>query len=215
MMLRFFTPFLLAAILLACSTDGPRKVLDNAAKAMENNNPGEFLTNIDLKAYTANYLTMRTTGGPVLDMLNDLGNAIGLGSIDNLINNFVDVEADLREDFTMGVSTGELMAHCRSAETPNCPWVPQSLRNAAVTEISQDAAIAKVTTPAQLTSWLALHKSNGKWLIVAVAPLESQARKFSMQQAAPIPQKAPSQPGSPAPKTGSPKKQTVPEAVHI
>lgn len=214
-MFKILTSFILAAILIGCTTSGPKKTLENAAKAMETNNPGEFLANFDMKAYAANYLSMRTSGDKVLDMINDLGNALGVGSLDGLLNSIMDVEADIRNDFTMGVSTGELMAQCRTAETPNCPWVPQSLRSANITEIGQDAAIAKVTTPAQLTSWLSLRKNGDKWVIVAIAPLENQARKYAQQPLNTAPEKAPAKSGATPPKPETPQKSPVPKTVHI
>lgn len=185
---RFLISLCILAI-ISCTPSGPQKSLDETAKAMEENNPSDFLANFDLKAYTTNHLVNLAENDKALSILNSLGSALGLGSIDNLINSFVDVEAEIREDFEMGVSTGELMATCKTATTPDCPWVPSSLRNASVIDLGADAAIAKITTPANLSCWLALHKIGGKWLIVGLAPLESQARSFAQKVPAQTPAK--------------------------
>lgn len=187
-MLKEFILFCGIAFLAACNQGGPQKALDETAKAMENNNPQAFLSNFDLKAYTANRITAMTENDKALNMLNSFGNALGLGSIDSLINSFLDIEADIREDFTLGISTGELMAECRSGDTPNCPWTPEALRSAQIIEVGQDGAIAKVTTKAQLTSWLAMRKIGDNWFIVGLAPLESQARVFASQATPPASQ---------------------------
>ncbi|MDE7370156.1 MAG: hypothetical protein K2N07_00120, partial [Desulfovibrio sp.] len=67
---------------------------------------------------------------------------------------------------------------------------------ATVVELGEDAAIAKVTTPARLTSWLALRKVGGRWLVVGRAAMEQTARQYAL--AAPAEQEAPAQ-GSPGP----------------
>ena len=89
------------------------------------------------------------------------------------------MEDKLRKSLTRGVSTGELMAHCRKAERPDCPWVPESLRNARVVELGPDAAVASVTTPAGMTSWLALRKQGENWRVVGRAVMENMARAFA------------------------------------
>lgn len=185
---------LLILLLAACMTSGPQKALDQTAKAMDDNNPAAFLANFDLKIFANNHLNNLTNNDAALSSLNALGNALGLGSIDNLINSFVDVQAQIRGDFEMGVASGELMAKCRTSNTPDCPWVPESLRNAAIVELGPDAAVAKVTTPAKLTSWLALHKFGEKWLIVGQAVMESQASQYATNANAKISPKTPTKP---------------------
>ena len=187
--------------LCACDGNGPKQALNNTAKALEAYNPQEFLQNFDLKLYTSNHIEALTQNDRALNMLNSFGNALGLGGIDSLINSFMDVQEDIKNNFNMGVSTGELMADCREGDSPLCPWVPQSLRDATITEVGENGAIAKVTTPAKLTCWLALRKVANSWLIIGLAPLESQAREFASSggKAAQPPAKAPA-----APKTKTP-----------
>lgn len=163
------------ALLLACTASGPKKALDDIAKSMEDNNSQAFLAQIDMPAYAANFVKSMTANNEALNSLNVFGQMLGLGNIDQLIDSVVDVRARLADEFNRGVASGELMAQCRDATTPDCPWVPQSLRQAEVKELGQDAAIAKVTTPARLTCWLALRKNNGKWQIVGRAVLEDEA----------------------------------------
>ena len=96
-------------------------------------------------------------------MLDKPGPGAGYRWRRSVDRSIVDVEARLQGHFNRGVSTGELMAQCREAQTPDCPWVPESLADAKVTEIGPNAAVAQVTTPARMTSWLALRKVGEKW----------------------------------------------------
>lgn len=170
----------IAAILLACTASGPQKALNNLAKAMDENNPQAFLDQIDMNAYANTYLQTMTRNDQALNSLNALGKLLGIGSIDQLIGSVVDIKAKLQDHLVRGVASGELMAECREATTPDCPWVPQSLRDATVVELGQNAAIAKVTTPARLTCWLALRKIGEKWLVVGQAVLENDAKALAL-----------------------------------
>ncbi|HZF61713.1 MAG TPA: hypothetical protein VEZ52_08845, partial [Desulfovibrio sp.] len=69
---------------------------------------------------------------------------------------------------------------------------------AKITELGADAAVAQVTTPARMTSWLALRKVGEKWLVVGQAVMESTAREYALQ-------KAPAAPEKPAPVAPTPK----------
>lgn len=169
----------IAAVLVACTATGPQKALDELAQAMDKNNSQAFLAGIDMDAYAANYVRNMTNNDEALSSINAIGQMFGLGNLDDLIGSVVDMGKRLSDQFNRDIATGELMAKCRQAETPNCPWVPQSLRNARIVEIGQDAAIAQVTTPARLTSWLALRKIGGKWLVVGQAALEATAREYA------------------------------------
>lgn len=170
----------LAVLLLACTASGPQKALNDLAKAMEDNNPQAFLDQIDMAAYADNYLKTMTHNDEALSSLNALGKMLGIGGIDQLIGSVVDIKAKLRDRLVRGVASGELMVECRDATTPDCPWVPKSLREATVVDINPEAAIAKVTTPARLTCWLALRKRGEKWLVVGQAVLESDAKALAM-----------------------------------
>lgn len=177
--------------LIACTASGPQKALDNMADAMEKNMPSQFLAHIDMPAYANNYVKNLTGKDGVLNPLNELSNMFGLGNIDNLINSFVDIQNKFKQDFERGVSSGELMAQCRQATTPDCPWVPQSLRDAQIIKINDKAAIAKVTTPSKLTSWLALQEKDNKWLVVGHAVMEANAREEALAQEESTPKQAP------------------------
>lgn len=166
-------------LLSACMATGPQKTLDELATALDKNNPAAFLALIDMPAFANNHIRNMTTNDDALSSLNALGQMFGLGNLDDLIGNVVDMQKRLSDQFTRGVSSGELLADCRQATTPTCPWVPQSLRDATIIELGPDAAIAKVTTPARLTSWLALRKISDKWLVVGQAVLEATARTYA------------------------------------
>lgn len=183
----FCVSILTLFLLGACENSGPKSALDNMAQALKNNSPAEFLAQMDLKAFAANHLKNMTENDTALSSLNALGKAFGLGNIDSFIGNLVDVQGSLQEQFERGVASGELMAQCRRAETPDCPWVPESLASAPVIEVGSNAAIAKVTTPTRLTSWLALHKNGEKWEVVGQAVLESRARAYALAAGSPKP----------------------------
>lgn len=177
--------------LIGCTSSGPQKALDSMAEAMEKNMPGQFLAEIDLPVYANNYMKNLTSNDGALNSLNELSNLFGLGNIGNLINSFVDIQAKLKQEFERGVASGELMAQCARADTPDCPWVPQSLRNAQIIKINDKAAIAKITTPAKLTSWLALQEKNNKWLVVGHAVMEANAREEALEPETPGQKQAP------------------------
>lgn len=162
-------------LLMACTATGPQSALDKLATAMEKNDNQAFVAQFDMDAYAANFLKTMTRNNEALSSLNALGQILGLGNIDQLVNSIVNVKAKLTNEFNRGVASGELMAQCRTATTPDCPWVPASLRQAQIKELGPDAAIARVTTPERLTCWLALHKFNDSWLVVGNAVLETDA----------------------------------------
>lgn len=193
---------ILVLALGACEKSGPQGALDKMAKAMETNSPAQFLAQIDMREFTVNYIKSVTADSSTLSSLNAMGNAIGkalgLGSVDKILNDLgyvQDLQDSMQADFERGVASGELMVQCSKATTPDCPWVPKALSSAQIIELDASAAIAKVTTPARLTSWLALRKIGDKWLVVGQAVLESAAKNYAKaqpkQKAAPAPQKAP------------------------
>lgn len=173
--------FCMCVFILAsgCTESGPRETLDLLAKAMEENNPGAFLAQINMPVYTENYIKNITSNDAALNSLNSIGDLLGLGSIDNLIGSIVDFRAHIDRNFSRGITTGELMAQCKVATTPDCPWYPASLRDAKIVELGDNAAIASITTPARLTSWLALAKINNVWQVVGSAVLENEARSMA------------------------------------
>ncbi|MBD5640875.1 MAG: hypothetical protein HDQ91_00450 [Desulfovibrio sp.] len=175
-------------LLAACTASGPQKALDEMANAMEKNNGAAFLSHIDMKAFAVNHIRNLAQNSGALNSINAITKMFGLGDvndllggIDQIFGNVVDMQARISDELNRAVSSGELMAECRKSDTPNCPWVPESLRKARIVELGPDSAIAQVTTPTSLTSWLALRKINGQWLVTGQAVLESAAREFAAQ----------------------------------
>lgn len=181
----FLAPALSVLLLAACMTSGPEKTLGALADALSANDSAAFMANVDLKSFSANEINNMTQESRGLNMLDSLGRQLGIGGVDKMLNSIVDVENDLRQHFHRGVSTGELMADCRQATTPDCPWVPESLKKAKVVKLDETAAVASVTTPAGMTSWLALRKQGENWQVVGQAVLEETARKYALGKAAP------------------------------
>lgn len=180
-MKKFFALFTFAFLagLAACTTSGPQAALDKVARAMADNNPSQFLAGIDLPAYSANYLQNMTSSDMALNSINELGNLLGIGGLDKLIGSIVDVQARIKNEFERGIASGELMAQCSSATSPDCPWVPEALRNAHIVELGPSTAIARVTTPPRITSWLAMCKYGENWKIVGRAVMENEAREMA------------------------------------
>lgn len=196
---------LTCGLLASCLSSGPEKPLGAMADAMEKNDSAAFLAQMDMPLFAANEARNMTNENEALNMLDSLGQDLGLGGMDQLLGSALNMEDKLRKSLTRGVSTGELMAHCRKAERPDCPWVPESLRNAKVVELGPDAAVASVTTPAGMTSWLALRKQGETWRVVGRAVMENMARAFaqggSQTKAAPAaPARAQQPAAKPAPK---------------
>lgn len=187
-MRKIFYALLLSAIfaLMSCAQSGPRETLDLMAKALEENNPQGFMTQIDMPLFTENYIKNFTTNDSALNSLSALGDMLGLGSLDSLIGSIVDFRAHLQRNFNRGIITGELMAQCKTAITPDCPWYPSSLREAKIVELGGGAAIAGVTTPARLSSWIALAKMEKGWRVVGAAAMENEARSMALDAEAAI-----------------------------
>lgn len=187
-------------LLASCLSSGPEKPLGAMADAMEKNDSATFLAQIDMPRFAANEARNMTNENEALNMLDSLGQDLGLGGMDQLLGSALNMEDKLRKSLTRGVSTGELMAHCRKAERPDCPWVPESLRNAKVVELGPEAAVASVTTPAGMTSWLALRKQGKNWRVVGRAVMENMARAFAQAGQAKAAPAAPAKTQQPAAK---------------
>lgn len=178
--MKFYAVAILAFLLAACMETGPQKTLNEMAQAMENNNGPAFLSHMNMRLFAENYIRSMTRNDEALNSINTLGKLFGLGSLDGLIGDLVDMESRLTEEYRSEVSTGELKRACERADTSDCPWVPASLREAEIVELSQEAAIAKITTPIGITSWLALCKKEDKWLVVGQAAQESTASSYAL-----------------------------------
>lgn len=207
---RFLAPLLV--VLAACTLgDTPSTPLDRAAQALEQHNSALFLAQVDLKALAASRLNTVAQKNPALNFLDKVGKDFGLPGVDQLLGNVLDVEGSLRTRLEEGVSTGELELQCQKATTPDCPWVAKSLREAQVKELTPDSAVARVTTPAGISSWLALRKQGETWKIVGQAPMEQQAATYAATP--PRPEAAPAprpKPGT-APAVPTPPKPASPE----
>lgn len=189
-------PLLAASALLfsGCFETGPEKTLNALADALNRNDAGAFLSLVDGKRMAQCEVQNMVREDRALSMLDSLGNRLKLGGVQDLLGQVLDVERELVSEYEEGVSTGAMMAECRTASTPGCPWVPESLKAAEVREISPTAAVARVVTPARMTSWLALQKQGDLWRVVGKASLESTAREYAQDQAqapAPAPAAAP------------------------
>lgn len=200
--LRRPSPFLLAAALLvallaACFASGPQKTLNRLADALNKNDSAAFLSQLDLKLFAVNQIKNLTREDKTLSSLDSLGRMLGLGGMDDLLGSVMDMERRLQKQYARGVSSGEMVAQCREAQSPDCPWTPEALKNAEITELSDTAAVAKVTTPARMTSWLALQKKGDAWLVVGQAVLESTARAYAQGKTVPPAAGAPRPDGSP------------------
>lgn len=160
-------------------------LLDSAAAALENKDPQKFLACIDMQEYSVNQVKNLTNRDDILGSLDKLGNSLGLGGLNQIIGSIVDIQGTVTQEMTQGVATGQMMAQCRTSINPDCPWFPQSLKDAKIVEMGPDAAIASVTTPANITSWLALRKIGASWKIVGRAPLENMARRYAGSAAGP------------------------------
>lgn len=184
-------------VLAACEKTGPAAALEDMARALNRNNSAAFLARIDMSAFAANYISSMTRNDEALNSLNSIGELLGLGSLDRLIGSVVDMGSRLTREFDRGVASGELMAQCKASTRPDCPWTPQALSEAQVYQLNDVAAVAKVTTQARITSWLALRKNGGAWQVVGQAVMENRARELALtggaeaapggQQASPAP----------------------------
>ncbi len=198
---------LLGVFVAACVTSGPQKALNDVADALNKNDGAAFLAQLDMKPFATNQIKNMTREDQALNALDSMGRMLGLGGMEDLLGSVVDMQARLQKQYMRGVSTGELVAQCAKADTPDCPWVPESLKNAKITELGADAAVAQVTTPARMTSWIALRKTGEKWLVVGQAVMESTAREYALQKAPAAPEKP--APVAPTPKN-APEKAPVP-----
>ena len=186
--LPFAVSFFCAVLLVACLGQGPEHTLNKAAEALEKNDSAAFMAQLDMPAFAASQIKNITREDGALRSLDSLGRMLGLGGMEDLIGSVFNMERRLQEEFVRGVSSGELPASCRRATTPDCPWVPESLRRASVIKLDDGAAVAKVSTPEKIISWLALRRKGDAWLVVGQAPLEETARAYARKPAAASPE---------------------------
>ncbi len=165
--------------LTGCLSSGPQKPLDEMAQALEARDADAFLAHMDVKRFAGAEVQSMTQGNSALEAIDNVGKFLGLGGVGDFLGTVLQTQDATTKSFTRGVSTGELIQQCTSSKKPHCPWVPESLRSAKVKEFLDTAAVAQVTTPAGITSWLALAKEGDVWKVVGQAVLENEAMQIA------------------------------------
>jgi len=166
-------------LLGGCIGSGPGKALHEVASSLERKDSAVFLTKMDTGRYAAAFMDNLTQGNQALKMLDSAASRLfGMGVAD-MLNNVASVEAQLVDDFKKRVATGELVNECSRAASTGCPWVPASLRGAKIKELGPDAAVAHVTVPGNIATWIALSKIGGEWKIVGLSPREDFAERYA------------------------------------
>ena len=187
-------------LLAGCIGSAPGKTLHEVASSLERKDSAAFLAKMDSKRYAAAFMDNLTQGNPALKALDSAaGKLFGMGVAD-MVNSVASVEERLVSDFTKRVPTGELVNECSQAASTACPWVPDSLRGARIRELGPDAAVAHVTVPGNIATWIALAKIDGEWKIVGLSPQEEFAKRYA--------EKPPAPPAPPAQKPAAPEKPT-------
>ena len=192
-------------LLAGCQETGAKKTLSDAAKALTEKNSQAFLGLIDMDAFASHELVNLKENNSFLSFAGEVGSLFGVGNeMDEWLKGAMNLKDQYTRTFTRTVGTGELVNQCTTAKTPDCPWDPDGLKKAEVKEIGTNAAVARVTTKANMTSWVALQKQGEKWVIVGKAILEDQATKFATNErpilsAIPNEKEAPKAKPAPAP----------------
>lgn len=166
------------------SSSGPQKTLNALADALDKRADKDFIALMDMKLFAANQVKNLTTDNETLSVLDSLGRTLGFDGVEALVGNVLDMESRLKKQYGRGVATGELEMQCRNAQSPDCPWTAQALREAKVKTLTDTAAVAEVTTQAGMTSRLALRKEKGQWLVAGQAPLAETAERYALEGAA-------------------------------
>jgi hypothetical protein len=198
--MKVFLPAACVLLLAACIGSDPGKTLHAVASSLERKDSAAFLAHMDTKRYAAAFMDNLTQGNPALKALdNAAGKLFGVGVAD-VVNSMASVEEQLVGDFKKRVPTGELVNECSQAASTGCPWEPASLRSAKIKELVPDAAVAHVTVPGNVATWIALAKIGGEWKVVGLSPREEFATRY-----------AKSPPASPAPPAERPAVPVGPE----
>jgi hypothetical protein len=194
--MKAFLPAACILLLAGCIGSGPGKALHEVASSLERKDSAAFLAKVDAGRYAAAYLDNLTQGNPALRALDSAaGKLFGMGVAD-LLNSLALVEEQLVGDFRTRVATGELVNECSRAASTGCPWAPASLRGAKIKELGPDAAVAHVTVPGNIATWIAMARTGGEWKIVGLSPREEFAVRYAQNPPAP-PAQRPSAPASP------------------
>lgn len=192
-MKRLIMLFLVALLLAGCEMkSSPKNLLSSLAESLEKNDASAFLERLDLRMCARAENANMTEESEALSTLDRLGRNLGLGSMKELLDNVLDTEERLAQNFTRKISRGDLVGECMGSREPFCPWIPSSLRSAEVHEFGGDIAVAKVRTPKNVTTWLSMAKKEGKWKIVGWAYVEKMAQRhaqMAMQKEEAVPHK--------------------------
>jgi hypothetical protein len=182
-------------LLAGCIGSGPGKTLHEVATSLERKDSAAFLAKLDAGRYAAAYMDNLTQSNPALRALDSVaGKLLGMGVAD-MVNSLAPMEEQLVGDFRTRVATGELVNECSQAASTDCPWVPASLRNAKIKELGPDAAVAHVTVPGNIATWIAMAKTGEEWKIVGLSPREEFAARYAKNP--PIPPARPATPAKP------------------
>ena len=179
-------------LLTGCIGSDPAKTLHEVASILERKDSAAFLAKLDTRRYAAAYMDNLTQSNSALKALDSAANKLlGMGVAD-MVDSLAPMEEQLVGDFKKRVATGELVNECSQAASTGCPWVPASLRGARIKELGPDAAVAHVTVPGNIATWIAMTKTGEEWKIVGLSPREEFAARYAQKPPAPP---APAAPG--------------------
>jgi hypothetical protein len=184
-------------LLGGCIGSDPGKALHGIASSLERKDSAAFLARVDAKRYAAAFMDNLTRGNQALKALDSAASRLFGMSVADMVNSVASVEEQLVGDFKKRVATGELVNECSQAASTSCPWVPASLRSAKIKELGPDAAVAHVTVPGNIATWIALAKIDQEWKIVGLSPQEEFATRYAKNPPAP-PAPPAQQPAAPA-----------------
>ncbi len=198
--------------LAGCKGSGPESSLEETAKALKAKDSGAFLAQVDMDAFASHELANLRQDNALLDFAGKLGSMLDLQTdLGALLNSVMNLKQQYTKTFVRTVGSGELVNQCTKAQTPDCPWDPRALEQAEVKKLDEETAVARVTTTANMTSWIALRKKGDRWLIVGKAVLEETAVRYARDvQPLPSPQpdRTPVMPGT-KPRGGEPKAERL------
>ncbi len=198
-MKKYLLLLLLTVVLSACTKDTAKTPLENLATALEKKDSELFIAQIDMTRYAKSLVDNMTSSSEPLKALDAVGKMLGLGGVSDLFGSVRDMKNKEIERFELTVGTGELELMCKESKKPKCPWVTSSLKNAKITEISEQAAIAMVTTPTNISTWIALSKIGENWKVVGISALKDVATSQAENKEVPMPKATNADEPSPPP----------------
>ena len=88
---------LLGALVAACVTSGPQKALNDVADALNKNDGGAFLAQLDMKPFATNQIKNMTREDQALNALDSMGRLLGLGGMEDFLGSVANMQARLRK----------------------------------------------------------------------------------------------------------------------